>query len=220
MLTDLKKYEVSVILTMYNCRKYFPRAIRSLINQTFKDYELIIVDDGSSDNPEEDIFPLLKSGDNYKYIRHSNRKHPLSLNTGILLSSGTYITFLDCDDEYMPGHLSERVNYFSLNPQTDLIHSPASLVGEHADFFVPDANNPDRLIHLNDCIIGGTLFGKRKVFTELNGFKNIYSHDSDFYNRASQIYNVALFNSKTYIYYRNNPESVISIMKQNHESKL
>ncbi len=214
MEIDTAKYEVSVILTLFNSRIIFRRALNSVLNQTFRDYELIIVDDGSSDETESELFPILKANSNFKYIRHSNRNHPLSLNTGIANSSGKFITFIDSDDEYESKHLEDRVRYFSENPETDLIHSPALLIVDEKDFFVPDATDNSKLIHLSECIIGGTLFGKRKVFEELKGFKNIYSHDSDFYKRASDKFCVMKFDSPTYIYYRNNPDSVISKLKE------
>ena len=214
MNLNLKEIDVSVILTLFNSRKFFYNAFDSLSKQTFSNFELIIVDDGSTDNIEDEIFPILMQNDNYKYIRHSNRKHPLSLNTGIAVSSGRYITFLDSDDEYAPEHLELRVKLFYANPEIDLINSPALLVGEEKDFFVPDANEQDKLIHLNDCIIGGTLFGKKEVFTDLGGFRNLYSHDSEFYQRAKEKYDVRFFDSRTYIYHRDNPESVINILKR------
>jgi glycosyltransferase involved in cell wall biosynthesis len=214
MEIDLKKYEVSVILTLYNSKKIFNRALNSIMNQSFSNFELIIVDDGSTDGTENELFNILKANHNFKYIRHSNRKHPLSINTGIVNSSGRYVTFIDSDDEYEITHLEERVNYFLNNPDVDLIHSPATLIGKEEDFLIPDANDNTKLIHINNCIIGGTLFGKRKVFEDLNGFKNIYSHDSDFYNRALKKFIVKKFDSPTYIYYRNNPESVINKLKE------
>ncbi len=215
MKTDAGKFEVSVIMTLFNSKATFQRALNSVIAQTYKDFELIIVDDGSTDAIEAEIFPAVKANDNFKYIRHSNRKHPLSLNTGIVNSSGNFITFLDSDDEYKPSHLEERVNYFLMNQDADLIHSPATVIGNENDLFVPDANDITKMIHINDCVIGGTFFGKRNVFEELCGFKDAYSHDSEFYKRALARFNVNFLNSPTYIYYRNNPDSVINRMKEN-----
>jgi len=202
-------------MTLYNSGRYFMRALDSVLAQTLKDQEIIIVDDGSDDGIENLLFPVLKSNNNIKYLRHSNRKHPLSLNAGLRISSGEFISFLDSDDEYISDYLEERVNYFTAHPETDLICSPAELIGEEEDFYVPDANDQTRLIHVNDCIIGGTFFGKRKVFEELSGFNNVYSHDSDFYRRAEKVYNVKMLDSKKYIYYRNNTDSVLSKLKKN-----
>jgi hypothetical protein len=90
----------------------------------------------------------------------------------------------------------------------DLLHSPAFLKGDESTFYVPDAADTEKLIHINECIIGGTLFGKREVFILANGFRDMYSHDSDFVNRVSKEFIVKRFDSATYIYHRDNPESV------------
>jgi glycosyltransferase involved in cell wall biosynthesis len=213
METEIKHYEISVILTLYNSNKFFRRSLDSVLRQTYKNFEVIIVDDGSTDETEDDLFDYLKSFEFIKYIRHSNRKHPLSLNTGILNSNGKFITFIDSDDEYKSEHLEKRIEYFSENKNVDLIYSPAELIGNENDMMVPDVNNMNSLIHLNDCIIGGTFFGKQNVFETLKGFKNIYSHDSEFYNRAKETFTVNKFDLPTYIYHRDNPDSVISKLK-------
>lgn len=207
------KYEVSVILTLYNSRKFYRKALDSVLEQSFKNIEIIIVDDGSTDGIENEILHIINDHRNIIYIKQSNCGHALSLNRGIANSGGRYITVIDSDDEYEPDHIELRVKYFESNPDVDLIHSPAKLVGEEEDFFVPDALDTSVLIHLNECIIGGTLFGRREVFTSLNGFKNIYSHDSDFFRRAGEKFRTEKLDLPTYIYYRNNPDSVISKLK-------
>lgn len=210
METGTDKYKISIILTAYNRKAFIVRAINSILKQTYKDYELIIVDDGSTDNLEEIIFPVLKEHQNFKYIRHSNRKTAYSLNTGILNSEGKYVTFLDSDDEYMNEHLMTRINYFKNHKKVDLIYSSAALIGEEKDFYVPDARDTSKKIHINDCVIGATFFGKKKVFIEMKGFKDMYSYDSDFYKWAKKKFNVKKIDVPTYIYYRNHPDSVIN----------
>lgn len=206
--------KVSIILPVYNRRKLVKRAVLSILNQSYKNYEVIIVDDGSYDKVENYLFPVLKKHDNFKYVRHSNRKTPLSMNTGLKLAIGEFITFLDSDDEYEKDHLKHRINFFKKNNKVDLIYSSATIIGKEQDMLVPDARNTKKLIHLNECIIGATLFGRAEVFHKLNGFKNIYSYDYDFYNRAKRIYNVKKLDIPTYIYYRNTPDSVINLMKK------
>jgi glycosyltransferase involved in cell wall biosynthesis len=214
MKINLNKYKISVIVTVYNRRQKLLKAIESLLNQTYKNFEVIIIDDGSTDGVENILFPVLKKNVNFKYLRHSNRHTVLSLNTGLKLAEGEFITFLDSDDEYSPEHLSERIKYFNKNKKVDLIHSPASLIGEEKDFYVVDAKNKKKLIHLNDCIIGATLFGKKNVFINLDGFKKIYSYDSDFLNRAKNKYKIERFDNPTYIYHRDSGDSVLTLMKK------
>ncbi len=215
MVTGQQQYQVSIIIATFNSLKFLPRSVGSVLNQTFKDYELILVDDGSTDKTFEFLFPYLLVNDNFKYIRHSNRKHPLSLNAGITNSSGEFITFLDADDEYTPEHIELRVEYMEQNKEIDLLHSPALLLGGNDDdFLIPDANDMNNLIHINECIIGGTLFGKRAAFVNTGGFKNVYSHDSEFVKRVSADHIVQRFEHPTYIYHRDNPHSITSSLRR------
>lgn len=190
-------------MTVYNRIKLLKRAINSILKQSFKDYELIIVDDGSSYNVGEYIIKMQNKYDFIKYIRHSNRNHYISVNAGISIATGRYITFLDSDDEYAGFHLESRVKYFKRNKNIDLIYSTATLKGKQKYMCIPDARNTNKLIHIKDCIIGATFFGKREVFTELKGYKDKYGADFDFYNRAKKKYNIKKFDLPTYMYYRN-----------------
>jgi glycosyltransferase involved in cell wall biosynthesis len=159
------------------------------------------------------IIPFLKKFKNITFYRQQNKGNPCALNIGIQLSSGKFITFLDSDDEYEIDHLAKRIKFFRKNPDVDLIYTSAKIIGEEKDYFVPDARNKNKLIHLNDCVIGATLFGKQIVFNTLNGFKNKYSHDYDFVKRAEQKYKIKKLDLPTYIYYRNNENSVINSLK-------
>lgn len=214
MKTGNRNFQVTVILTLFNSRIFYKRALASVLGQSFSDIEIIIVDDGSNDSIETELIPFVKYNENIKYLRHSNRKQPLSLNSGILISSGVYITFLDSDDEYKQDHIQERINFMNRNINIDLICSGAEFIGNEEDMLVPDANDLNKMIHVKDCIMLGTLFGKRKVFFELDGFKDIYSHDSDFFKRAEQKFNTSRLDSESYIYYRDNPDSLINKLKK------
>jgi len=208
-----ERYSVSVILTVYNRSNLVIKAIKSVLNQSYKNFELIIIDDGSTDNTSVKIISFIKNLNNISFCRQKNAGNPDALNTGIRLSKGNYITFIDSDDEYKMDHLKKRINFFRKYPEVDLIYTSAKIVGEEKDFYVPDARNNKRLIHLNDCIIGATLFGKSEVFRNLNGFKNKYSHDYDFVKRAEKKYNLKRLDIPTYIYYRNREDSVINSFK-------
>ena len=198
--------EVSVILTVYNRAGYLRRCIDSLLAQSFTNWELISIDDGSVDNSHEILKGYESNHKNIKVARHENIKLPLSRNRGISLSSGKFITFLDSDDEYEKDHLLLRVKYMLEHPEIDLIHGGVDIIGHE---YVRDKNEPEKFIHLSMCTVGATFFGKKKVFTGLNGFKNIkYSEDSEFLERAEKKFNVKKINFNTYIYHREAPDSI------------
>lgn len=199
---------VSVIMTAFNRAGLIERAIRSLLNQSLKEWELIIVDDGSTDNTFSIVDKFISDHENIRYMKHSNRRIPLTLNAGILASRGEYITFLDSDDEYKPEHLQLRMNFMKQNPNVDLIHGGVEVIGYP---FVKDKNDLAKEIHISECAVGGTFFGKRNLFFELGGFHDLkYSHDSDFFERALEKFNIKKVGWQTYIYYRDTPDSVCS----------
>ncbi|GAB6282154.1 MAG: glycosyltransferase family A protein [Ignavibacterium sp.] len=197
---------VSIILPTFNRAYILMRSINSVLNQTFKDWELIIVDDGSNDNTFQLINDLINQNYRIRYVKHRNIKLPFSLNIGIQISSGKYLTFLGSDDEYKNNHLELRVNYLESHSDIDLIYGGLEIIGNP---FVKDKNDLSKLIHLNDCIVGGTFFGKRNVFIDLNGFKNIlYSEDSEFFERAKEKFNIIKVDFQTYIYHREVEDSI------------
>lgn len=197
---------VSIILPTFNREKLLKRAVNSVLNQSFKNWELIIVDDGSSDGTFSVINEFQKDHENIRYIKHPNKKLPLSLNTGIQASCGEFITFLGSDDEYKPEHLELRYNYMNENPNIDLLHGGIEVIG---DPFVKDKNDLSKKIHLEECHIGGTFFCRRKIFEVLGGFKNIeYSEDSEFFERVEAKFKTAKVNFPTYVYYRDTPDSI------------
>ncbi len=161
---------VSIILTVYNRAAYLNRCIDSVLNQTFNDWELIAIDDGSTDNSLQILKDYEANSENIKILSQPNMKLPLSRNRGIRLSNGNFITFIDSDDRYAKDHLSKRISFMTKNLDIDLIYGGVKIIG---DEYVRDKDNPSEFIHLSKCTIGATFFGKKKVFTELNGFKNL-----------------------------------------------
>ena len=97
------KFCISVIIPTYNRHQYIGRAIKSVLNQTFKDFELIIINDGGSRECEATIESFKSDKIRYFYIEHGGLSN--ALNQGILTSRSKYIAYLDDDDHYFPEHL-------------------------------------------------------------------------------------------------------------------
>lgn len=103
---------ISVVIPTYNRAPFVGEAVESVLNQTFTDYEIIVVDDGSTDNTRES---LMRHGDKIKYIHQENLGVSAARNTGIRNSTGTWLAFLDSDDQFRAEYLSrqmERVGQF------------------------------------------------------------------------------------------------------------
>jgi glycosyltransferase involved in cell wall biosynthesis len=200
-------------MTVYNTDfSYTKRAIDSVLNQDFQDFELIIIDDGSKEKNRETLMNYVeKNEDKISYIRHSNRGQSESINRGVLNSLGEFITIIDSDDEYKPNHLSSCL--FEMG-ELDLICSTSeTIIDDDDDYYVPDKNDLTKLIHLDEATLFGTLFGRKKVFTSI-GFKTGFAADADFYERASNMFSVKKFDLRTYIYHRNIPNSICSNIKK------
>ncbi|MDR3668291.1 MAG: glycosyltransferase family A protein [Ignavibacteriaceae bacterium] len=198
--------EVSVILSVFNREQYLNRCLDSLMIQSFKNWELIAIDDGSEDNSFEILKEYQILYHNIQLIRHKNMKLPLSRNKGILASNSKFITFIDSDDEYTKDHLKMRVEYLNAHPEVDMIRGGIKIIGNE---YVRDKNNPFKMIHLSECTVGATFFGRRYVFLHLNGFQNLeYSEDSDFLDRAEKCFRVDKVDFNTYKYYREVPDSI------------
>jgi glycosyltransferase involved in cell wall biosynthesis len=188
------------------------RAIDSVMAQDFQDFEFIIIDDGSHNNSQHLLLNYaIEHQNRIIYLRHSNRGQSESINRGILNASGEFITILDADDEYKPNHLSSCLLEMEFS---DLIASTTeTIVDEELDFYVPDKNNHNVMVHVDNCILFATLFGRREVFQQVK-FQSGYAADAHFYELASLYYNVRKVNLKTYIYYRNIPNSICATLKK------
>jgi glycosyltransferase involved in cell wall biosynthesis len=209
----LKEVKISVLMAVYNTDfSYIKRAIHSVLNQDFQDFELIIIDDGSTTIHRESLMQFAENHeDKITYFRHSNRGQSASINRGVLNSVGEFITILDSDDEYKPDHLSSCLNEIDTY---DLICSTTeTIVDTVNDYYVPDKNDLKKTIHLDDVILFGTLFGRKKVFSSIP-FKNGFAADADFYEKAKSQFLVKKLDLRTYIYYRNIPNSICATIKK------
>lgn len=194
-------------MATYNRANYLKRSIPSFINQVYKDCELIVVDDGSEDDTFEQVNGYMKLHDNIRYIKHSHRGLSLSKNVGILAATGKFIAFLDSDDEYKPDYLEKRMELMENDKSLDLIQGGVEIIGNP---YVKDKNDLSKQIHLSNCRIGPTFFGKTEIFRALGGFnKDVeYSEDSFFWEKAEMLLTVKEIDHPSYIYYRDTPGSI------------
>jgi len=137
--------EFSVILPTYNRVKFIKNAINSVLNQTFIDFELIIIDDGSTDNTLEIVTNINDSRIKYHYQENSERS--AARNKGIDNASGTWICFLDSDDEYQTNHLSELAKFIEdTTPSPGLIATGITTQQEEAGKWKEYLNLNNRIL--------------------------------------------------------------------------
>ncbi|MDO8559746.1 MAG: glycosyltransferase family 2 protein [bacterium] len=153
---------VSVLLPTYRRPKLLPRAIRSVLAQTFQDWELLVVDDASGDRTWQVMRAWAKKDLRIRIIRQAHGGGFRAYATAYRRARGKYIALLNDDDAYLPRHLERRVEYFRRHPAVDFVFGLVYLVGPRSAWYVPDALKPGKLIHLNRCHNGITYFMNRR----------------------------------------------------------
>lgn len=111
---------VSIIIPVYNSERYIKEAVESALRQTYKNIEVIVIDDGSTDNTRKILEPYIKNK-SIIYLYQENKGVAASRNKGILESTGSYISFLDSDDKYYPEKIEKQTNKFFENPNAGVI---------------------------------------------------------------------------------------------------
>jgi len=125
---------VSVVIPTFNRAMLLPRAAESVIRQTFADWEIVVVDDGSTDaTPTLAERYAARLGERWVYLRQENRGSSAARNRGIEAARGEFVAFLDSDDEFAPCKLERQVELFRQLPHLGLVYNDYSIVdGEGA----------------------------------------------------------------------------------------
>ena len=120
--------KVSVIIPAYNAEKFIGEAIESVLNQTYKNIEIIVVDDGSKDN----TYHIVKQnfGNQVKLIRKKNGGVSSARNMGVKNAEGEFIAYLDADDYWLPQKLEIQLRCFEKFPECGLCYTDAYINGE------------------------------------------------------------------------------------------
>lgn len=119
---------VSVIVPTYNTIAYLPDALESILKQTFEDFEILLVNDGSTDNTEQWAKQL--TDPRIRYIFQENQGLSAARNTGISEAQGQYIALLDADDMWEPTKLEQQVAYLERRPDIGMVHTWISFIDE------------------------------------------------------------------------------------------
>lgn len=197
----------SVIMCTYQRAHLLDRALSSLLQQTERDWEVLIIDDGSTDDTELVVQKYIDEDPRFRYFRLPHSGVASSRNHGVTQSRGLFVTFLDSDDEYLPDHLSSRHSMLLSLPDIRLLHGGFEIIGDH---FVRDRNDPTKQIHLDECVVGGTFFIRRDVFSDIGLFREIaYGDDADFFDRIVETgLLIASTDHPTYRYYRDTTDAL------------
>jgi glycosyltransferase involved in cell wall biosynthesis len=178
---------LSVVMPMYNCAPYLQESISSILNQDFRDFELICINDGSTDDTEKVILSF--SDPRISYTRNDENKGLVfTLNKGIDMARGIYIARMDGDDICLPGRFRLQTTFLNNNPGATIVASQVELINEKGDFIgyweeEKKAVTPEAIrsqLPKDNCIAHPTVMARSEV---LKKYKyNALQHQAEDYD--------------------------------------
>lgn len=192
---------ISVVVPLYNHEKYIRECLGSVLGQTFGDFELLVIDDGSSDGSGQVVRSI--ADPRISYLRQENQGAHAAINRGVQLARGAYVSILNSDDAYHPDRLRECLGLLEADGALAAAFSHLELIdGEGKSLGVvrgaeecwtehdPESSFMGEGDLLLDLLAGNflrttsNLFCRREVFAEIGPFENLrYAHDYDFFLR-------------------------------------
>ena len=129
---------VDVIIPSYNYGRFLQESINSVLGQTFQDFNLFIIDDGSTDNTKEVVSRYQSLHSNIQYFFQENRGLPAARNAGLKLSTAPFIAFLDADDVWMPEKLEETLKPFYAQPNLGVVYTLVEMMNGWGNHLVQE----------------------------------------------------------------------------------
>ena len=189
--------KVSVIIPTYNQSTLLSEAIKSVLSQTFTDYELIIIDDESTDNTKEIVADYQKDTDKIRYVFQKNGGPSAARNTGIKKSNGEYIAFLDHDDLWLPDKLMKQVKFLDNNMNyamvfADVYEFNGNIITEEKKLREIDRRHMSgyilKYLILRCFIPSPSVMIRKSIVKEIGYFDTrfLFSQDWDYYIRVAR----------------------------------
>ncbi|PSN20735.1 glycosyl transferase family A [filamentous cyanobacterium CCP5] len=217
--------KVSVIIPAYNAMEFLPRTLDSVLGQTFRDFEVIVVNDGSKDGIESWAKTIIDT--RVRFISQSNQGQSAARNTGINDSVGKYIAFLDSDDLWDPRKLEKQVKVMDKNPDIGLVYtwvaelSTDDIILKKNWRFSNEGDVWERLVQGNIIACGSVPMIRRSCIEKVGLFSKFpfACEDWDFWIRISEKYPFKVIR-EVLTYYRSNPSSLSRSTPEGMKNRL
>jgi glycosyltransferase involved in cell wall biosynthesis len=197
---------VSVVIPAYNREKQIAKAIQSVQLQTYTNWEMIVVDDGSIDATAKVVDGFAKQDRRIRFIRHNaNRGAQAARNTGIRLAGGEWIAFLDSDDEWLPRSLQVRLEK-ALLMKVAVVHSGSYIIMSEGEIELYRCSQPSgkvyRSILTNECPMFPSLLVSRSALERIGYLdeKIVSFQEWDTFIRLAKYYEFAFVPEPTFVY--------------------
>ena len=206
-----KPHLVSVIIPCYNQARFLGEAIESVFAQTYEHYEIIVVDDGSSD----DTAKVATSFDRVRCLSQTNRGLASSRNAGLAASEGGYLVFLDADDRLLPNALEDGISALDFHPGCMFAYGHVRLIASDGSPLPSPRQEAVRADHYLELLrhnyiwTTGAVIYRRAVFDSVAGFNALVSGSADFdlNARVSRLFPVCC-TDRVVLEYRQHDESM------------
>lgn len=209
---------VSIIIAVYNRRRFLAEAIESALNQSFQDCEIIIINDGSTEDIFSVVEPYLKMhSSKMRYIWQENQGAVATRNRGIKESSGKYIAYLDCDDAFLPDKLAKSVEFLEQNHDYAMVYSDMWIINAQGDYMQEWLSSKKQWAEgyiftnlLKQCfIIPSNIVIRRSAFDQAGDFSPEvpFEHDFELWLRFARHYKIGLI-KETLVKYRQHSENL------------
>lgn len=207
--------KVTVLMAVFNAEKYLREAVESILNQTFIDFEFLIVYDKSQD---ETLEILLSYSDQRLRIIENEEKLGFvkSLNKGLSLARGEFIARMDADDISHPERLAIQIDYFEKCPWIDFVCSWYDVMDEAGNIvdYIPDVTSSAEIyytLNFRNCIAHGSVMFREKIIDVIGNYdENCASEDYHLWHRISKNYIIHKIDQPLYIW-RTHETSICSV---------
>ncbi|MEB3280994.1 MAG: glycosyltransferase [Lyngbya sp.] len=217
--------KVSILMSVYNGTQHLNKAVESILEQTFSDFEFVIVDDGSTDNSWQLLTDYAAQDSRIVLIQNEkNIGLERSLNKGLSKCKGEYLARQDADDISFPNRLELQTQFLDTHPEVgalgtavELINQTGAFIGK--DYLPPDHDSLQALLFFNNFMHHSTLMARRQLMQDAGGYNiNLrYAEDYDLWWRLSRLSQLATL-PETLLYRRMDDSPRIS--KLHREAQL
>lgn len=180
-----KKPRISVIMPVYNAAPYLKEAVDSILGQTFEDFELIAINDGSKDNSQEILNHYARIDKRMKVVEQKNSGLVKTLNRGLEMAQGEYIARMDSDDVSFPRRFEQQVAVLAAQPKVVLVAGGFEIIDEESEFLyreVIPARDRDikRSMLLRNPIAHGSVMFRKDACEKVGGYSDAFGPTEDF----------------------------------------
>lgn len=209
----MSQKRISILLPTYNGAQYVEQAIDSIRAQDYDNWELIVVDDCSTDTTPQLLAQIQSKDDRITVVRNEvNKKLPASINVAFEHSTGDYVTWTSDDNYFAPNALSLMASVLDTKPDVDLVYCSVNFIDQDGSVLsIPSSVGSARLLYFYNTIQACFLY-RREVQESLGGYDEslFLVEDYDFWLRANRAHTFKHLKGVKPYYYRTHPNSLTS----------